>query len=518
MMKTNRLMANWKILAFIALAAMFLPAGCNVNITAADLAQVQTAVAPYFATFTLPAPVNMGPVNTPFLPIQPGTEITAVDISVTEMTRTNTATLPGTGTATVTPTHTGTGTLTQNTPQSSGTSTNTPTSTQTLSSFNPTVTWTKTPTWLFTLTKTSMPTVTQTRTFTPIYTRTNTSTPTRTRTSVPPTTTVNSTLVVPSGPVTPMQLINAVNQLRTANGFPPLVVNSILMGTAQWTAETMAVNHYMNHLVYLGLGYPGVRERVAGAGYGPCASVWATENWAMGFPTLAAIMVAWSDDAHMLPMTQSYYKDIGAGVATGPWGTYYIVHAAYTTGTVCTSTPGATKTRTLGSTVTPTLTSTSTITLAPPLTSTPTPTEIIQAVCTATGNGSYESQLIDLINAERVNQGLFAFTYNGALTSAAQSHSLDMACQSFFSHTGSDGSSPFDRMSWAGYSFSAAAENIFAGSGSYDSPAQAFDAWLNSSGHRDNMLNPDYTEIGIGYAGNSNGAYTGYFTADFAKP
>jgi uncharacterized protein YkwD len=126
--------------------------------------------------------------------------------------------------------------------------------------------------------------------------------------------------------------------------------------------------------------------------------------------------------------------------------------------------------------------------------------------------------LVDLINTERVNDGLSALNHNDLLASAAQFHSLDMACQNYFSHTGSDGSSPFDRISWAGYSYSTAAENLFAGSGSYDTPMQAFDAWMNSSGHRDNMLNPDYTEIGIGYAGNSIGAYSGYFTADFAKP
>jgi uncharacterized protein YkwD len=515
-MKPNLPKPSWRIFTLTFLAAVCFQTGCTLNITADDMAQVQTAVAPYFATFTLPAPVNMGPISTPFMPIQLGTEIPAAELSVTEMTSTNNPSVPGT--ATLTPTKSVTEILMQNSPLSSGTSTNTPTRTLTTGSLNPTGTMTQTPTWIFILTKTSTPTVTQTRTFTPYYTRTNTSTPTRTRTPAPPTTTVNSTLVVPTGPVTPMQLINAVNQLRTANGFPALVVNSNLMGTAQWTAETMAMNHYMNHLVYLGLGYPGVRDRIAAAGYGPCATVWATENWAMGFPTLDAIMVAWSDAAHMLPMTQSYYKDIGAGVATGPWGTYYIVHAAYTTGTVCPSTPTVTKTETPTTTITPTLTSTTTMTLDPTFTNTLTTTSTSPAVCTATGNSSYENQLIDLINTERSNQGLAALTYNGSLTSAAQSHSLDMACQNFFSHTGSDGSSPFDRMSWAGYSFSAAAENIFAGSGSYDSPAQAFDAWMNSSGHRDNMLNPDYAEIGIGYAGNPSGAYTGYFTADFAKP
>lgn len=347
-----------------------------------------------------------------------------------------------------------------------------------------------------------------TRTPTRIFTSTRTSTPTRTRTPPAPTATlrpsatVNSTVVVPVGPVTPAQLIDAVNQLRTANGFLPLVVNSILMSTAQWTAETMAANHYLDHLAYL--GYPGVRARITAAGYGPCATVWATENWAMGFPTQASIMVAWSDPAHMLPMTQSYYRDIGAGVATGPWGTYYIVHAAYTTGTICSPT----------STKTPT----PTVTLQPTPTETVPPTATSPVVCTATSNGSYEDQMISLINAERIRLGYPALLPNGLLASAAGDHSLDMACQDYFSHTGSDGSSPFDRILWAGYSYQSAGENIFTGSGTYDDPQQAFDSWMNSPGHRDIMLNPDFTEIGVGYAGNSSGAYEGYFTAVFAKP
>jgi len=485
----------------------FLLTSCMVNISAAE---VKTAVAPYFSTFTLPAPVDMGPANTPFSPILPETEIPAMDLTIPGNGQTNPPTNPSS--ETMTPTNKVTGTITQVISQVTGTSTNTPTSTLTMEFFITTGTVTGNLTWILALTRTSTPTRTMTRTPTSILSSTMTSTPTLTRTSGPPTATINSTLVVPTGPVAPMQLIEAVNQLRAANGFPPLIVDSILMDTAQWTAETMAVNHYMNHLVYL--GYPGVRDRIAAAGYGPCATVWATENWAMGFPTLAAIMVAWSDAAHMLPMTQAYYKDIGAGVATGPWGTYYIVHAAYTTGTVCnpTSTKTQTPTSTSTATLQPTLTST------PTSTATPTLTSNNPAACTATANEGYESQLIDLINAERTNQGFSALTYNSLLTSAAKSHSLDMACQNYFSHTGSDGSSPFDRISWTGYSYQAAAENIFAGSGSYNTPQQAFDSWMSSSGHRDNMINPDYTEIGIGCAGNSSGAYEDYFTAVFAKP
>ncbi len=393
----------------------------------------------------------------------------------------------------------------------------------------PTTSSTQTMTWV-------APSASPTRTATfPVSTRTATiyRTPTTTRTPAPPTATwtasatTNATLVVPTGPVTPAQLIAAVNQLRVANGFPALIVHPILMGTAQWTAETMAANHYLDHLAYL--GYPGVRTRIAAAGYGPCASVWATENWAMGYRTLEQIMVAWSDPAHMLPMTQSYYVHIGAGVATGPWGPYYIVHAAYWVGTTCapssTSTPTATRTFTTvppTSTQSPTQTMTLTEALPPTQTVTPTETPVppteTESVCSASGNYGFESTLIELINQERINQGLTPLIAQSQLTNAARSHSQDMGCNNIFSHTGSDGSSPFDRIAWQGYSFTTAAENIYAGSGPYDSPQEAFNAWMNSPGHRDNMLNPVYTDIGIGYSYNPASTYGGYFTAVFAKP
>jgi uncharacterized protein YkwD len=299
------------------------------------------------------------------------------------------------------------------------------------------------------------------------------------------------------------------------------------MDTAQWTAETMAANHFLNHLAYL--GYPGVRTRIASAGYGSCASVWATENWAMGYRTLEQIMVAWSDPAHMLPMTQNYYVHIGAGVATGPWGPYYIVHAAYWVGSTCapasTSTPTVTKTFTLvPPTATLSCTPTMTLTAALPPTLTVTPTETplspteTESVCNASGNYGFESTLIDLINQERINNGFAPLNTQSQLSSAARSHSQDMACNNIFSHTGSDGSSPFDRIAWQGYSFSEAAENIYAGSGPYDSPQEAFHAWMNSPGHRDNMLNPVYADIGIGYSYSPTSTYGGYFTAVFAKP
>jgi len=76
-----------------------------------------------------------------------------------------------------------------------------------------------------------------------------------------------------------------------------------------------------------------------------------------------------------------------------------------------------------------------------------------------------------------------------------------MALQNFFSHTGKDGSSLASRISATGYQFSAAAENIAAGP---STPEQVVSSWMNSSGHRANILNPNLKEIGISY----------YFLAD----
>jgi len=90
-----------------------------------------------------------------------------------------------------------------------------------------------------------------------------------------------------------------------------------------------------------------------------------------------------------------------------------------------------------------------------------------------------------------------------------------MACGDFFAHTGSDGSQPWDRAAAQGYSYSAIAENIFAGSSSAQT---AFDAWMGSSGHRDNMLNGNYTEIGVGYAYWAGSSYGAYTTAVFGRP
>ncbi|GLY19351.1 CAP domain-containing protein [Kineosporia rhizophila] len=127
------------------------------------------------------------------------------------------------------------------------------------------------------------------------------------------------------------------------------------------------------------------------------------------------------------------------------------------------------------------------------------------------GGGSQAEQVLKLTNEERKSAGCNTMLkLNSKLNAAAQGHSDDMATQKYFDHTGKDGRSPFDRMSDAGYKFGAAAENIAQG---YGSASAVVEGWMNSSGHKANILNCTYTEMGLGYASNGN-----YWTQVFGKP
>ena len=151
-------------------------------------------------------------------------------------------------------------------------------------------------------------------------------------------------------------------------------------------------------------------------------------------------------------------------------------------------------------------TNTPTATITPPATVSPT--------C-ATLNSALEEGLLTLINQERKSRGIPALTMNDKLSTAAVNHSQDMACNDFLGHSGSDGSNPGDRITAAGYDFSTWGENVAAG---YTSPASVVNAWMSSSGHRANILNPAFTEIGLGYSFNNTSYYGHYWTTNFGSP
>ena len=105
-------------------------------------------------------------------------------------------------------------------------------------------------------------------------------------------------------------------------------------------------------------------------------------------------------------------------------------------------------------------------------------------------------ELLNLINKTRRQQGLKALTFSSNLTTAAQNHVQDLIDNNTLGHDGSDGSSVADRVLATGYDYSSVGENVAAGR---EAPEQVFQQWMDSPGHRDNMLAADYSEVGIGY-------------------
>ena len=130
----------------------------------------------------------------------------------------------------------------------------------------------------------------------------------------------------------------------------------------------------------------------------------------------------------------------------------------------------------------------------------------------------FEAGLLQMINAQRRSQGIPDLALDPSLDLAAQGHSRDMGCNHFFNHTNLDGQTLYDRIKAQNYVYSSAAEVIFAGSGAMDSPSEALKAWLDNSVYKNHLLNPAFSQVGIGAVHNPAGAYSGYFTVVFASP
>jgi hypothetical protein len=124
-----------------------------------------------------------------------------------------------------------------------------------------------------------------------------------------------------------------------------------------------------------------------------------------------------------------------------------------------------------------------------------------------------EPDLVALVNQARANAGLAPLVSNTQLVTASQRHSNDMAAGNFMSHTGSDGSSVGTRVTQAGYTWNFVGENVLY---RWNVSAQgAFDQWWNSPGHRANMMNANFCDIGVTRAQASNGAI--YYTMVLAR-
>jgi hypothetical protein len=125
----------------------------------------------------------------------------------------------------------------------------------------------------------------------------------------------------------------------------------------------------------------------------------------------------------------------------------------------------------------------------------------------------FECEVFRLVNDQRATMGIPELAWNDLLFDAARGHSNDMATHNTLSHTGSDGSQPSDRISFVGYEFGAYGENI---AYNYADPEAVMAGWMESPGHRQNILNENFCELGIGLAySNTNEPY---WTQNFGRP
>ncbi|MEV0902395.1 CAP domain-containing protein [Actinoplanes sp. NPDC049802] len=128
-------------------------------------------------------------------------------------------------------------------------------------------------------------------------------------------------------------------------------------------------------------------------------------------------------------------------------------------------------------------------------------------------SSSVASEVLRLVNAERKSAGCSSLSRESRLEAAAQKHSELQATQNTMSHQLPGEASMGDRVTAEGYRWRGVAENVAAG---YTTAASVMDGWMNSPGHKANILNCGYKEIGVGRAKSSSG--TLYWTQNFATP
>lgn len=132
----------------------------------------------------------------------------------------------------------------------------------------------------------------------------------------------------------------------------------------------------------------------------------------------------------------------------------------------------------------------------------PSPSSSTSKPSTSGSFADYQQKVLELVNQERAAAGLKPLTMNTKLSEVAAMKSQDMANLGYFDHTSPTYGSPFDMMKQFGISYKAAGENIAKGQ---TSPEQVMDGWMNSPGHRANILNANFTQLGVGIAKNANG-------------
>ena len=274
-----------------------------------------------------------------------------------------------------------------------------------------------------------------------------------------------------------LELFNRTNALRAQNGLPPYRMVNRLNAAAERHSQDMAGTGNISHA---GSDGSSVKQRVMDTGYG---------NWPVGenvFGGVATVDDVWqfwsSDPDHRSQLLSIQFVDVGIFVEKGNRNTlYYTMDFGGRPSQAADSAPA----------------------LAAPATPPgPAPNPALDAV----------TVFLNRTNALRAQNGLPPYKLNEKLNASAQRHSQDMANTGNIDHTGSDGSTAKRRVLDTGYEAQWVGENIFAGSASLDDP---WKFWTTDPSHRDNLLNKQYVDIGIGVVRGTGGMY--YYTLDLAR-
>ena len=283
------------------------------------------------------------------------------------------------------------------------------------------------------------------------------------------------------------QVLELTNDFREENGLQPLKWDPELASAAQEHSDNMGEQDFFSHTGQDGF-QPWDRTEAAGDDNTSIG-----ENIAAGQATPEEVVQAWIDSpGHRENMLNPNYEYLGVGYHEENPDTGSVNYQYYWTqnfgggGTPPSNEPVGDNSG------------------SEPVGDNPNNEPVGDNSGSGSGGGNpdnnsgedFAKQVLELTNDFRGENGLQPLKWDPELASAAQEHSDNMGEQDFFSHTGQDGSLPWDRTEAAGDDNTSIGENIAAGQ---SNPEEVVQAWIDSPGHRENMLNPDYEYLGVGY-------------------
>ena len=294
------------------------------------------------------------------------------------------------------------------------------------------------------------------------------------------------------------EVLELVNEERSERGLNPLELDDTLVDIAEDHSQSMAVNDFFGHTDPTDGSNP--QDRIDEGGYE--WSRW-SENVAAGYATPEDVMEGWMNSpGHRSNILNPNFTEIGIGYEFLVDDTGSVNYNHYWTQVFGTPLPNSGNTSNNNTSVASA--------------SSDTPSNNNSSTNTPSQPPSFVQQLTELINQERIEVGLDSLSVDNQLSQAARQHSRDMAINDYASYKGLDGSTPGDRIEEAGYDSSAWGENIVLGS---NDAAAIVDYLMETGSSSDNILNPDFEDIGIGYKflGNDTGSvnYKHYVTIDF---